>query len=99
MPFEQAPMGVTGLETAFAALHTDLVVPGVLPLALLVERHDRRAARCSACPRPRSPPASRPTSRWSTSTRELGGRRGRLREPLGELLLRTGATLHRARPA
>ena len=26
-------MGVTGLETAFAAVHTDLVVPGVLELA------------------------------------------------------------------
>ena len=37
-PFEVAPMGVTGLETAFAALHTDLVLPGVLPLALVVER-------------------------------------------------------------
>jgi dihydroorotase len=37
-PFELAPMGVTGLETAFAALHTGLVVPGVIDLALLVER-------------------------------------------------------------
>ena len=37
-PFELAPMGVTGLETAFAALHTGLVVPGVVDLALLVER-------------------------------------------------------------
>ena len=33
VPFEQAPMGTTGLETAFAALHTDLVLPGVLDLA------------------------------------------------------------------
>ena len=38
VPFEQAPMGTTGLETAFAAVHTDLVVPGVLGLALVVER-------------------------------------------------------------
>jgi len=38
VPFEQAPMGVTGLETAFAALYTDLVLPGVLELPLLVER-------------------------------------------------------------
>jgi dihydroorotase len=38
VPFEQAAMGVTGLETAFAALHTDLVQPGVLDLGLLVER-------------------------------------------------------------
>jgi dihydroorotase len=37
-PFEVAPMGVTGLETAFAALHSGLVVPGVLDLGLLVER-------------------------------------------------------------
>jgi dihydroorotase len=38
VPFEQAPMGTTGLETAFAALHTELVVPGVLPLALVIEK-------------------------------------------------------------
>jgi dihydroorotase len=37
-PFEAAPMGVTGLETAFAALHTELVLPGVIDLELLVER-------------------------------------------------------------
>jgi dihydroorotase len=37
-PFEQAPMGVTGLETAFAVLYTDLVMPGVLELSLIVER-------------------------------------------------------------
>jgi dihydroorotase len=38
VPFEEAAWGVTGLETAFAALYTDLVLPGVLPLGLLVER-------------------------------------------------------------
>ncbi len=38
VPFEQAPMGTTGLETAFAALHTELVLPGTIALALLVER-------------------------------------------------------------
>jgi dihydroorotase len=37
-PFEQAPMGVTGLETAFAALHTGLVLPGKVDLALLLKR-------------------------------------------------------------
>jgi dihydroorotase len=37
-PFEQASMGVTGLETAFAALHTGLVLPGRLDLGLVVER-------------------------------------------------------------
>jgi dihydroorotase len=44
VPFEQAPMGTTGLETAFAAIHTTLVVPGVLPLALVVERMTAPAA-------------------------------------------------------
>jgi len=38
VPFEQAAFGVTGLETAFAALYTDLVLPGVIDLGLLVER-------------------------------------------------------------
>jgi dihydroorotase len=38
VPFEQAAFGTTGLETAFAALHTELVLPGVLALGLLVER-------------------------------------------------------------
>ena len=37
VPFEQALMGVTGLETAFSVLYTDLVEPGVLPLATLME--------------------------------------------------------------
>ena len=37
-PFELAPMGVTGLETSFAAIHTDLVVPGVIGLDVVVER-------------------------------------------------------------
>jgi dihydroorotase len=44
VPFEQAPMGTTGLETAFAAVHTELVVPGVLPLALVVDRMTAGAA-------------------------------------------------------
>jgi dihydroorotase len=38
VPFEEAAWGVTGLETAFSALYTDLVIPGVLPLELLAER-------------------------------------------------------------
>jgi dihydroorotase len=38
VPFEEAAMGVTGLETAFAVLHTDLVLNGVIPLELLVRR-------------------------------------------------------------
>jgi dihydroorotase len=44
VPFEQAPMGTTGLETAFASVYTDLVVPGVLPLGLVVEKLSSGAA-------------------------------------------------------
>jgi dihydroorotase len=44
VPWEEAPMGTTGLETAFAALHTALVVPGLLPLPLIVERLSAGAA-------------------------------------------------------
>jgi dihydroorotase len=38
VPFEQAAMGTTGLETAFAALYTELVLTGVIELGLLVRR-------------------------------------------------------------
>ncbi len=38
LPFTEAPMGTTGLETAFAALYTELVLPGVLELGVLLER-------------------------------------------------------------
>jgi dihydroorotase len=38
VPFEQAPMGTTGLETAFAALYTELVLNHELELGILVER-------------------------------------------------------------
>src|SRR5262249_22218130 len=38
VPFEEAAWGVTGLETAFAALYDELVLPGVLTLDLVVEK-------------------------------------------------------------
>jgi dihydroorotase len=38
VPFEQAPMGTTGLETAFAALFTELVLVGELELETVIER-------------------------------------------------------------
>jgi dihydroorotase len=38
VPFEQAAMGTTGLETAFAALFTELVLQGELSLEVVVER-------------------------------------------------------------
>jgi dihydroorotase len=44
VPFEEAPMGTTGLETAFAALFTELVLSGELELETLVERMTQGAA-------------------------------------------------------
>jgi dihydroorotase len=38
VPFEQAPMGTIGLETAFPALFTELVLPGELELGIVIER-------------------------------------------------------------
>jgi dihydroorotase len=38
VPFEEAPFGVTGLETSFAALYTHLVAPGIVTLETLLER-------------------------------------------------------------
>ncbi len=52
-PFEQAPNGVTGLETAFAAIHTGLVEPGVLPLATVVTAMTVAPARAFALAEPR----------------------------------------------
>jgi dihydroorotase len=51
VPFEQAPMGTTGLETAFAALYSGLVLPGLLDLGVLVERMSA-AARLFDLPTP-----------------------------------------------
>jgi dihydroorotase len=45
VPFEEAPFGVTGLETAFSALYTYLVEPGLIPLELLLERMSAGPAR------------------------------------------------------
>jgi dihydroorotase len=53
VPFEAAPFGVTGLETAFAVLHTHLVKPGLLPLETLLERMSAGPARIFGLDRPR----------------------------------------------
>ncbi|GIU94789.1 MAG: dihydroorotase [Gaiellaceae bacterium] len=53
VPFEEAPFGVTGLETAFAALYTHLVVPGLLTLETLLERMSSGPARVFGLDEPR----------------------------------------------
>jgi dihydroorotase len=53
VPFEAAPFGVTGLETAFAALYTHLVEPGLVPLELLVARMTAGPAGIYGLPAPR----------------------------------------------
>ena len=53
VPFEAAPFGVTGLETAFAVLHGELVEPGLLPLTTLLERLSAGPARIFGLERPR----------------------------------------------
>ncbi len=53
VPFEAAPFGVTGLETAFAALYTRLVEPGIVPLGTLLERMSAGPARAYGLDEPR----------------------------------------------
>ncbi len=53
VPFEAAPFGVTGLETAFAALHTHLVEPGLLDLETLLVRLSDGPARAFGLEPPR----------------------------------------------
>jgi dihydroorotase len=53
VPFEAAPFGVTGLETAFSVLYTELVEPGVLTLETLLERMSAGPAAIFGLERPR----------------------------------------------
>jgi len=53
VPFEAAPFGVTGLETAFAVLYSELVEPGLLPLQTLLARMSSGPARIFGLERPR----------------------------------------------
>jgi dihydroorotase len=53
VPFEAAPFGVTGLETAFAALYTYLVEPGLVSLETLLDRLSAGPARIFGLEPPR----------------------------------------------
>jgi dihydroorotase len=57
-PFEAAPFGVTGLETAFAVLYSELVEPGLLPLPTLLARLSAGPARIFGLERPRIAPGA-----------------------------------------
>jgi len=53
VPFEAAPFGVTGLETAFSAIYTQLVEPGLVPLETILERMSAGPARAYGLDAPR----------------------------------------------
>ena len=53
VPFEAAPFGVTGLETAFAALYTNLVESGLVRLETLLTRMSAGPARVYGLEPPR----------------------------------------------
>jgi len=52
VPFEAAPNGVIGLETAFAAVYTELVAPGLVSLSTVIERMSAGPARAFDLPVP-----------------------------------------------
>jgi dihydroorotase len=58
VPFEAAPFGVTGLETAFAVLNTHLVRPGLLTLGTLLQRMSAGPAQIFGIERPRIAPGA-----------------------------------------
>ncbi|MBI5871304.1 MAG: dihydroorotase [Actinobacteria bacterium] len=51
-PFEEAPFGVVGLETAFAVLFSELVAPGAVSLEVLVQAMSANPARAFGLPVP-----------------------------------------------
>jgi len=52
LPFEEAPFGVIGLETAFSVLYGALVVSGEVPLATLIARMSTTPARIAGLEAP-----------------------------------------------
>ncbi len=106
--FEQAPMGTTGLETAFAALFTELVLPGELELEMVIERLSDGAA-LYGLPTPRiavGEPANvclvNLDARWEVGARGYASRSanscfyGRTLQGRVELTIAAGAVAHRA---
>ncbi len=107
-PFEQAAMGTTGLETAFAALYTELVLPGELELEIVVARLSGSAALYDL-PTPRIAPGEPANvtlvdleARWEVGARGYASRsenscfHGRTLQGRVELTVAAGAVVHRA---
>jgi len=105
--FEQAPMGTTGLETAFAALYSELVLPGELELETVVERMSDGAA-LYGLPTPRlaiGEPANlclvNLDSRWEAGAHGYASRsanscyHGRTLQGRVELTIAAGGVAHR----
>ena len=86
VPFEAAPFGVTGLETAFAALYTQLVEPGLLPLETLLERMSAGPARAYGLDRAADRRRRGGEPRPPRPERELARQRGGVPLALGELV-------------
>ena len=105
MPFEAAPFGVTGLETAFAALYTHLVEPGLIPLETLLERMSAGPARAFGLTEPRiavGAPANLVLLDLEASwrcARTASARARRTRGCSGEKLRRASPADGRRRPA
>jgi dihydroorotase len=108
VPFEQAPMGTTGLETAFAALYTELVLPGELELELIVRRLSDGAALYDLAT-PRIATGERANvclvnldARWEVGARGYASRSanscfsGRTLQGRVELTVAAGAVVYRA---
>jgi dihydroorotase len=110
LPFEEAANGVIGLETAFSALYTHLVAPGLVSLSTVLERMSTGPARAFGL----EPPALRvgapaDLALWDLSRDWLVGPpyasrstncafAGRLLRGICTLTVAGGAIAHRAAP-
>jgi dihydroorotase len=81
MPFEEAPFGVVGLETAFSVLYGALVTTGELPLATLVTRMSAAPARIAGLVAPSLAPGATadfclvdPQAVWTVRAHDLRSR-------------------------
>jgi dihydroorotase len=81
VPFEEAPFGVVGLETALSVLHGALVCDGDLDVGTLVERMSQAPARIAGIPLPTIKEGAEanlclfaPAATWTVSRQTLRSR-------------------------